>query len=308
MTYRLGIDLGGTSAKIALVNNKNKIIKEGSVPTQGFPNPGHLCERMIEVALRLTQPNKPKSLGVGVAGDIDSKNGVVRISPNLGWRSVPLKKLLLKKIKCPVSVDNDANAAAWGIYKTQVKKSVNDVAVLTLGTGVGGGLIINGNLHKGATGSAGEIGHMNIDQNGPLCNCGLKGCLETYVGGPHMVRKVKSDLEKGVKSSLQSIFLEDSNQISPFLIAEAANKGDAYALSIWEGVGRALGLALGDLIYLLNPEEIYFTGGIAQAKDLYLQPLWKTLEQRPFKTPIRAVKIKVAKDAALMGVVGAALL
>src|SRR5262249_16501476 len=150
--------------------------------------------------------HKLSRVGVGVAGDIDSKRGVVRDSPNLGWKNVPLGSLLQKKLKSPVIVENDANAAAWGFYKTQAPKSVQNLIVMTLGSGVGGGIIINGKLISGATGSAGEVGHMTIDEKGPLCNCGNNGCLETYVGGPHLVGKVLSALNSGQQSSLRVIF------------------------------------------------------------------------------------------------------
>jgi glucokinase len=233
---------------------------------------------------------------------------VVRISPNLGWRQVPLKKLLEKELGCTVIVDNDANVAAWGLYKTQISSSVKDMIVMTLGTGVGGGIIVNGELHRGVTGSAGEVGHMNISETGPLCNCGNYGCLETYVGGPHIVRKVRKALGRGERSRLQKLFKEDPDQITPHEVAKAARAGDAFARSIWDGVGHALGLAIGDLVYILNPELIVFTGGIALAKGLILKPLWKTLRKRSFKTPIAAVKIRVAEDASHIGVIGASLL
>jgi glucokinase len=173
---------------------------------------------------------------------------------------------------------------------------------------VGGGIILNGEVYRGATGSAGEVGHLNISEKGPLCNCGNRGCLETYVGGPHIVEKVRQALEGGQKSSLQEVFQKDPDQLTPYAICLAAQKGDPFAVSIWDEVGRVLGLALGDLIYLFNPERIYFTGGVAQAKDLILKPMWRKLQERAFKTPVNAVKIFVAEKAAHIGVIGASLL
>ncbi len=309
MKYRVGVDLGGTSAKIAIVNAAGKIVRHGGVPTSGFPNPSALVDRISGVIKDLLKKDQAEKIGIGVAGDIDSEKGVIRISPNLGWKNVPMKKYFKRSFrKCAITVENDANAAAWGIYKTQAPKRATNVIVMTLGTGVGGGIIIGGQLLRGATGSAGEVGHMNIEENGPLCNCGNRGCLETYVGAPHLMRKVKSDLAGGRKSSLQSIYKRGGEEITPYLMAEAARKGDAYALSIWAGVGNALGIAVGDLIYLLNPQFIFFTGGIAQSGPLILKPLWKKLRQRSFKTPVNAVAIKVAKEASHIGVLGAALL
>lgn len=308
MSFRLGIDIGGTSAKIGLVSPTKRIVVDESVPTSGLPTGPALADAMAAVCKRLAAGKKVAGVGVGVAGDIDSDRGVVRISPNLNWNRVPLKALLEKRLKLPVKVDNDAKAAAWGLYNTQIPKTIRHLIVMTLGTGVGGGIILNGQLHRGATGSAGEVGHMNIDANGPPCACGLRGCLETYVGRPHLEKKVRTALGHGERSSLLEIYRNNPEDITPLAIARAAEEGDAYALSVWRDVGEALGMAVGDLIYLLNPQMICFTGGVAQAKDLYLAPLLATLRKRPFTTPVDAVKIKVAPQAAHIGVVGASLL
>lgn len=308
MNYRLGIDIGATSAKIALVSGVSRIVEEASVPTAGFPKPGELAAAMSDASRRIVRGRRVTKVGVGVAGDIDSARGIVRIGPNLGWKNVPLKKLLQARLRWPVVVDNDAKAAAWGLYNTQIPKRIRHLIVMTLGTGVGGGIILDGKLHRGATGSAGEVGHMNIAADGPPCNCGLRGCLETYVGGPHLVKRVRRDLERGQKSRLRRIFLEDQDAITPLEIAQAAKKGDAYALSVWRGVGEALGVAIGDLIYILNPQMICFTGGIAQARNLFLDPLRAKLRERTFRTPVGAVEFRIAEQAAHIGVVGASLL
>jgi len=308
MTFRIGIDLGGTSAKIGLVNSSKKIVAEGSVPSADFPDPKDLANHVADVCARLSAGRKIQGVGVGVAGDIDSNKGVVRVSPNLGWKNVPLKRLLSRRLKWPVTVDNDAKAAAWGLYHTQVPRTIKHLIVMTLGTGVGGGVILNGVLHRGATGSAGEVGHMNIEENGPLCNCGNRGCLETYVGRPHIEKKVRAALEGGQKSSLQALFNKDPDLITPLAVSEAAENGDAYAISIWNDIGRALGIAVGDLVYLLNPQMICFAGGLSQARELFLKPLRETLALRSFKTPVNAVRLKVAANAANIGVVGASLL
>lgn len=299
--------MGGTSAKVACVNAAGKIVRNGSVPT-GSPNPADLARRIAASLDYILEKDKPIHVGVGVAGDIDSDNGVVRVSPNLGWKNVPLKKLLQRHLKCPITVDNDANAAAWGVYKEQAPKGVGSVIVMTLGTGVGGGIVLDGKLFRGATGSAGEVGHMNIEENGPLCNCGNRGCLETYIGAPHLMRLAQSDLGKGARSSLQTLFTKDPAEVTPLQIAEAARKGDAYAKTIWRRAGNALGIAVGDLIYILNPQMIFFTGGIAQSGPLIMKPMMATLKKRAFKTPVNSVKIKVAEEASHIGVLGAALL
>lgn len=305
MKLRLGIDLGGTSAKIAIVNERSKILSEASVPTAGFPRADDLVKKITEVCRELLGQRKIARVGIGVAGDIDSTRGVVRVSPNLGWKNVPLARLMQKRMKVPVVVENDANAAAWGLFKTQVPTSVKHLIVMTLGTGVGGGLIVDGRLLSGATGSAGEVGHMVVDDKGPLCNCGTRGCLETYVGGPHIVDKVRRALKAGRPSSLKKL---EPSHLTPLAVSQAALKGDALAKRVWEEAGWALGRAVGDLIYILNPQMIIFTGGVAQAKDLILRPMKKVLSTRAFQTPIKAVRIKVADNASHVGVIGASFL
>jgi len=149
---------------------------------------------------------------------------------------------------------------------------------------------------------------MDVEREGRLCNCGYRGCLEAYSGGFYMARQVREDLEMGEKSQLQQIFRKDPDQINARLIAKAAQKGDRYAQKIWKNAGTMLGRALGDLIYILNPEIIFLTGGVSQAKNLILNPLKKTLKDRTFRTPISHVQIRVARNPAHVGVVGASLL
>lgn len=308
MKLRFGIDLGGTSAKVAAIDSRWRIVREKTVSTSGFPTAEPIAERLAEAVKSLNNGKSPSRVGVGVAGDIDFDRGTIRVSPNLGWAKVPLKRLLEKRLRSKVIVDNDANTAAWGVYKTQMPSSVTNLIVITLGTGVGGGLIINGLLHRGATGSAGELGHMVLDPSGRHCNCGQRGCLETFAGGTHITAEARERLQAGEESSLQTVFDHDPESISPKTIAEAAAKGDELALSLWDRAGRMLGRAIGDLVYVLNPQQVVLSGGVSQAQSLILKPLRETLLQRPFKTPVMSVKISVAKDPAQIGVIGAALL
>lgn len=295
MKYRLGIDLGGTSAKLAIVNQKRKIIREASFSTAGRPRPGNVIAAVGNRFRRMTSDLSVERVGVGVAGDIDFEHGVIRFSPNLGWKNVPFRKLLSKKIKKKVVVDNDANVAALGLYRTQAPRTVRHMIAVTLGTGVGGGVVLNGEVYRGATGSAGEIGHMVVERGGRRCNCGNRGCLETYAGGYYLARFARLRLKKG-------------KDITPLTLDQAARKGDRFARSLWETAGRMLGQALGDLIYLLNPQMIYLTGGVAKANDLLLRPLRKELSMRTLTVPLRAVDIRIARESAHIGVLGASFL
>lgn len=308
MKYRLGIDLGGTSAKIALVNEDKQIVKGGLVSTANRPTPQNLINTLARLCRTFMRGKKITQVGIGVAGDVDFKRGEVRVSPNLGWRKVPLKLMLVQKLHVPVVVDNDANVAALGIYSTQVPRRIKHMIVVTLGTGVGGGIILNGQVYRGASGSAGEIGHMTMVENGRPCNCGQLGCLESYTGGRYMVREVKEALEMGQTSQLRALFEQDPDQISPLAISQAARNGDRYSRTVWNDAGRMLGRAIGNLIYIFNPQLIYLTGGVAQVKDLILRPIRKSLKERAYQDPIRGVRIRVAEKAAHAGAIGASLL
>lgn len=307
MNFKMGIDLGGTSAKIAVLNHKGECTWTGHTPSAGNPSPITLVRLIAEQSKPHIRRYQISRVGVGVAGDIDFEKGVVRVSPNLGWKRVPLRSLLSTALGVRVVVDNDANAAAWGIYKTQISPSIKNVMVITLGTGVGGGIIWNGQLYRGATGSAGEVGHMIMNPQGNRCNCGNYGCLETMAGGFHISRRVTDALLKGAPSILNQL-LKKKSSIMPHDVAAAAQRGDQFSKNIWNEVGTVLGRALGNLIYIFNPEAIYLTGGVAQAGALLLKPIQAELKNRAFRSPVEACRIKVAKKAPHIGVVGAALL
>lgn len=306
MPYRLGIDLGGTTAKIALVDAKNRVERQESVGTANRPDPKSLARTMAEVCRRFSIGKKIQSLGVGVAGDIDSERGVVRVSPNLGWKNVPLRNLLKRHLAFPIMVDNDANAAAWGIFHTQVPASAQNVIVITLGTGVGGGIILNRSLHRGATGSAGEIGHMTLVQNGRRCNCGNRGCLEAYAGGYYLAKYARQ-MAKAGGTALEK-WSELNGELTAKSLAQAANAGNRAAKNLWEEAGRMLGIAIGNLVYTLNPDTVVLTGGVAKAGGLLLRPARRVLRERTFKTITGAVRVKIAKGATEAGVIGASLL
>lgn len=295
---RLGIDLGGTRVKLALIDEKGKIHATAHVDT--VFNPRKLFADLRD-AVRPWLKRKLLGTGVGVAGDVDSTAGVVRISPNLKWNRVPLKKLLEKAgFPRPVVVDNDANAAAWGAYHVELKGRPRNLVVLTLGTGVGGGLILDGKLFRGATGSAGEPGHITLDPHGTKCGCGGRGCLETFLGKKYLIAWMRRELIKRGRPVPKGL--------TPLSIGNAARKGDKLSLKLWEQAGRALGIGLSDIINLLNPDTILLTGGIAGSFDLLIRSARPEIQARTFATPRRAVRIRVSSENQHLGVIGSALL
>ena len=298
--------MGGTAVKMALVDQRLKILWSETLDNRARVSPKALA-RKLAGALK-NHLKGVESVGFAVAGDIDCARGLVRFSPNLGLKNAPLGPLLKKLLKRPVIVDNDANAAAWGIYKTQVSPRIKDVIVATLGTGVGGGLIVNGRLHRGATGSAGEIGHMVLVPGGRPCHCGNRGCLEAYVGGTYLVREALARIRRGQGSLTWRLAQRKPAEVTPLLLNWAARRGDPMAQSLWQEAGERLGQALASLINAFNPELIVLCGGLARAHGLFLPATRKAIRDTAFKTPARAARIRVAADAGHIGMIGAALL
>ncbi|HUW22980.1 MAG TPA: ROK family protein [bacterium] len=309
--YSIGIDIGGTNITVALVTKKGKIVRKIKFPTKVEEGKTKIIKRIVKALDEVTKGLQSKSIegiGIGVAGDIDQKRGIVRFSPNLFWKNVPIARLINKKFNVKVVVDNDANAAAWGTYILETKRKAKNLICITLGTGVGGGLILNGRIYHGASGSAGEIGHITVNTQGQKCNCGNYGCLETYVGSAYIVRKAIKEIKKGERSLIKKLAGGNLQSITSQTIQAAALKGDKLARRIWKEAGEYLGIALSGVINLLNPGVIVFGGGVAKAEELIFQPMKKEIRKRAFRVPFEKVKFTRTKFGADLGVIGASLL
>jgi glucokinase len=307
--YYLGVDMGGTLIKIAIVDDKANVIEEAVVNTDINASPKSVIENIVEVFKKFKNYNKVKTIGIGIAGDIDFKQGIVRLSPNLPkWNKVQLKKDIEKLTGKKVFVDNDANTAAIGAYWLDIKAKADNMVCVTLGTGVGGGIIINKKLFRGNSGTAGEIGHITVEPDGRKCNCGNYGCAETYIGVRHIVKET-IDLLKTKKSKyIVKLANNDIEQITPKLLSQAAEKGDVVAKKVWNNAGEKLGILLSDIIDFFNPDCIVLCGGISNAGDLIIKPAKEQIKKRAFKTAAKACKIVVSKYTSKLGVVGAAML
>jgi glucokinase len=307
----LGIDMGGTGIKLGLVDVRGKLLKTIRLPTPRETNPKmmvHHIAMQAKVLLASLGRSKVCGVGIGCAGDVDPIRGVIRISPNLDWTAVPLKSLIARHLKYPILLDNDANVAAWAAYIVEAKRRVNNLICITVGTGIGGGLVIDGKLYHGATGSAGEIGHMTLYPEGVPCNCGNRGCLERYIGAKAMTQEAKTAIEAGHKTILRKWIREGGSKLTPLLIQQAARAKDPLAIQLWEQAGERLGVALASTVNLLNPEWIVIAGGLSRSGPLLLAPLRRTIRNRSFPTPAKAVKIVVSKLDQDLGMVGAGLL
>ncbi len=307
----LGIDLGGTGIKLGLVDAQGKLGRTFRFSTPSKSDPKEVADMILsqtEALLQMAGSPKILGIGIGAAGDVDPNTGTIRISPNLHWKNAPLKKLLARKIKFPITIDNDANVAALAAYIVEAKRSVKNLLCVTLGTGVGGGLILDGKVFRGTSGSAGEIGHMTLYPEGTACNCGNIGCLERYVGAKAMAEEARRAIEAGETSILTKLAHNDMGKITPLLVTQAAKHKDRLAMRLYEQAGERLGIGLASLVNILNPEWIVFAGGLSRAGKLLLDPVRQTLMKRAFATPASVVKLVVSQLDQDLGIVGAGLL
>ena len=305
--YYVGIDIGGTKIKIGVVDNYGEIYHRESIITAENLDEKTVVKNLAKIVNQLKKdfPNI-YGVGIGCAGIIDHISGSVIFSPNIGWRNFPIVQELEKKTKLKVVIDNDANAAAWGIFYLSYRGKYSHIMCVTLGTGIGGGLILNGRLYRGATGSAGEIGHMTYVPDGPECTCGNRGCIEVYAGTKGILKLAAERIENNPKSLILK-FVEDG-KITPKSISEAAAAGDKGAISIWNETGERIGTVFASIINLLNLEAVHITGGLAQAQEWLEPSINLTIKKRAFDTPSAIVDIIFGTNKQDTGLIGSGLL
>lgn len=299
----IGVDAGGTFVKLAAVSISGRFIKEAQVPSLPRLGPAAFVAR---VAREVRSWNlRPSALGLALAGDVDSDKGTLRFTPNLkGWGGFPYRAAFTRALGVRAVVENDANAAVWGAYRRLQLRSSRVVGV-TLGTGVGGGLIVEGKLYRGATGSAGEVGHTVVEPGGRLCHCGARGCLEAYCGSYGILNTAR-ELIKRPSPGLKRL-CPDIAELSPAILSAAAHAGDKGARAVWERTGTWLGRGLVNLILTLNPEVVLLLGGVSRAGELLSKPVRRVLDAQPFKTPFKKLAVRLTADPTA-GCLGAALL
>ncbi|GAB1401679.1 glucokinase [Elusimicrobiota bacterium] len=307
--FYLGIDLGGTQIKIAVLNDNAVIVEELVLDTDTHAKPLQIIKNIVSNIKNMKHYKAVKTIGIGIAGDVDSVKGFLRFSPNLpNWKNVHIKKELEKLTNKKVFVDNDANTASLGAYWLDLKGKATNIICVTLGTGVGGGMILNKKLYTGASGTAGEIGHITVDPDGNKCNCGNKGCAETYIGAKYLVRRAIQLMEE--KKSYHILKLADNNKskITPKILSLSASQGDQIAKQVWAEAGEKLAVLLADIINFINPDHIVLCGGISKACKEFYTPVYKQIKQRAFKSAVDSCKIVVSKYTNKLGVAGAAML
>lgn len=314
MKYYIGIDLGGTNIKAGVVNENYEIIVVSKVKTN-LPRPAEeICDDMVKTALKAVEEagitiDDVVSVGVGTPGIANSESGVVEYSNNLGFENVPMAKMIGDKIGKPVYIENDANAAAYGEYVAGAAKGANHAVCITLGTGVGGGIIIDGKIYAGFNFAGAEIGHTVIEVDGPQCTCGRKGCFEVFSSATGLIRMTKEAMEADKKSLMWEMMKEDGDRVSGRLAFNAMRAGDKSAKEVVDKYIKYLAAGITNTINTFQPDILCVGGGVCNEGDPLLVPLKalvaKEVYTRNSKKNTEIVIASLGNDA---GIIGAAFL
>ena len=305
-----GVDIGGTNLRVGLVpfeGGTPAVVRRERTPSG--KGAAHVVARvadMLRSAMEEVGRGAVAGIGVGCPGPLDRGAGVVLETPNLGWRNVPLRDMVAEATALPVTLDNDANCAAYGEWWRGAGRGAERLVGLTLGTGIGGGIVLGGEIYHGASDAAGEVGHMSVDFEGRLCACGSRGCVEAYASGPGIAARAVEGLAEGVDSRLAAVARNGSGRVTARLVCEAAAAGDSYARRILTETARILAVAVANLINLFNPDVIVVAGGVTAAGDHLFGPLRDEVRNRAFDSAVAACRIVPAQLPDTAGVIGAA--
>ncbi len=308
----IGIDIGGTFVKLYVINDHGKIFRQEKLETDYSKGSKGFVAQIggFINTIKSEFADQRVCVAVGAPGDVDPERGILRYNPNLKFTDVkewPLADQLEKTTGLRPYIVNDATLAAWGVYETDLKRQGQNVLIVTLGTGVGGGLILNGELYQGSHGTTGEIGHMKISntQTGPLCGCGMRGCLEAFVGTIGIKRRTLQSIVDHPDSILAHS-VKTGADFKVAQVAKAAEKGCPEALRIWEDTGHYLGIGLANVCLVLDLDTVVLTGGVSGAAPYFMPALKRVLDSQPIKTPFKKLKLAVSQNPDIGGI-GAAL-
>ena len=314
MQKYIGCDLGGTNLRAAIVNvETGKVLHQRSIPTLAREGHDAVMQRMADLFLQLIQTAEMKKediggIGIGVPGVLNLEKGETLFLPNLPgtWPHVPLRNTIAKLTNLPTKILNDVRSITNGEWHFGAGRGMDTIAVFAIGTGIGGGLVINGQLHLGIGGTGGELGHSVIDFNGPRCGCGNNGCLEAYASGPAIAAMGMKAIAQGLTTRIADLCEYDLNRITPELIAEAARSGDEIAKNIYEKAGYYLGIAATNVCVSIGPRRIVLAGGVAQAGELLLEPMRRCVREHVFVMPVDQVEIVASELGNNAGMIGVA--
>jgi glucokinase len=305
--YVIGVDIGGTNIKAGVVDHSGNILARKRTPTEARLGSEAILRKLTSLVndLRSGFPDaRLKAVGFGIPGAIRSRDGIVTQAPNIpAWDGAPVRKMLQERLAIPCFIENDANAITVGEMWVGAGRGYNHICCLTLGTGVGGGVIIEGELLRGSDGMGAELGHMAIQMDGPRCNCGSYGCLEMYASATGILRMLREAIEQTPSGPLYQI---PASEVTTQIIYENAKAGDALSLQVLESAGAALGVGLASYVNIFNPEIIIIGGGVAAAWDILMPHALRTMQQRAFKAPAARVKVVRAEKEDDAGIHGSA--
>ena len=314
--FIIGLDLGGTKISAGAISEDGQhahgvrsVATQSELGAEGIVNRiVGLIEGVILDTINETGVTRKDFLGIGVGapGPLDREKGIVIVAPNLGWRDFPLRDRITSRLKMPATLDNDANCATVGEWWLGAARGGRNVVGITIGTGIGGGLIFDGELYHGSSDVAGEIGHTTIDVNGRLCKCGNYGCLEAYASGPAIATRAREALiREDTASLLPSMVDGQLDKITAEIVYTAAKKGDGLANEIVRDTARYLGAGIATLLNVVNPDVVVVAGGVTAAGDALFVPLRTEARRRAFTPAVNACRIVPGELPGTAGVVGA---
>ncbi len=314
MKQYIGCDLGGTNLRAAIIDvESGQVGCEKSIPTLAREGHEAVLERMAGLFLELIgsagmQKSEIGGIGIGVPGVLDLEKGETLLLPNLAgtWPHVPLQATIARLTGIRTALLNDVRSITNGEWRFGAGRGYDTIAVFAIGTGIGGGLVINNQLHLGIGGTGGELGHTMIDYNGPACGCGNRGCVETYASGPAIAAMGMKAVAQGLTTRLAEMCECDLNRITPKLIAKAALEGDAIAKDIFERAGYYLGIAAANMCCAIGPRRIIIAGGVARAGELLLDPIRRTIRERVTVMPVEQVEVVQSQLGDHAGMIGVA--
>jgi glucokinase len=315
MNHYIGVDLGGTNLRAAIIDtDTGQIYHPRKCPTLAADGQESVIRRIVELINELTQandvPDYPiQGVGIGVPGTPDIDSGIIQFLPNLPgqWLNVPLQRIIEKQVQLPVALINDVRAITLGEWMFGAGRGVDTLVCLAIGTGIGGGVVVNGQFHLGIGGTAGEFGHHVVEVDGLPCGCGGKGCLELYASGPAIAAMGVKEVMHGHTTRIGELVDHDLNRIDVEIIVQAANEGDLIANGILQRAGTYLGIAVGNILGAISPQKVIFAGGVSRAGDLLLAPILQTVKERVHVIPLEKVDFVLAELGINGGLVGAAL-
>lgn len=308
MSYYIGIDIGATNTKLGIVDLQGGILRKEYLDSKTY-SAVKLLKKISHKINKLKENYNLVGIGIGVAGPTNPKKGKVHYFVNLeGWKNIEVTEILTTQTGIDTYIDNDTNVMALGEKEFGAGKNFKNFISLTLGTGVGGSIILNNKLYRGSNYVAGEIGHIPINLNGPKCNCGGKGCLERYIGSKYISQRAISKIKSGNNSIIMKLVDNNENKITPEVISKAFTLGDKVAEEIWSETGTYIGVALTGVINLLNPEAIIIGGGVAKAGKKLFHSIYETIQKRAMSTHKKNIKVLKAQLGEKAGIIGGAVL